>query len=296
MNATLTGIFRRGSTTFYNSSRFFPADVRAEVTALYAFVRLADDFVDALPQDGEGFAAFRREYESAASGDSVEHPVIRAFVELAQRRRFEREWVDCFLDTMAQDLWKRDYATLEETLQYTNGSAEVVGLMMARVMGLSPDAEPYARLLGRAFQYVNFIRDTKEDALMGRTYLPRDEMREAGLRDLSPESAERHPEAFNRYVRAQIARYRAWQREGAEGFRFIPANSLAPIRTAAAMYEHTARVIERNPLVVFQRKVKPSKTRVLYMAGKVMLADSIYGHPFYKRSQGATTGEANAHT
>ena len=48
-------IFRRGSTTFFNSSLFFPPDIRRDVTALYAFVRVADDYVDAVPQQREEF-------------------------------------------------------------------------------------------------------------------------------------------------------------------------------------------------------------------------------------------------
>lgn len=294
MSETLTGIFRRGSTTFYNSSRFFRPDIRAEVTTLYAFVRLADDFVDSVPQDRAGFAAFRSEYQSAVSGDSVEHPVVRAFVDLAERRHLEREWVDCFLDTMEQDLWKRDYETLDETLQYTFGSAEVVGLMMSRILGLPAVAEPYARLLGRAFQYVNFIRDIHEDGAMGRTYLPMDEVRAAGLEGLSPESAERHPKAFRDYVRSQINRYRTWQREGSEGFRYIPAHSLAPIRTAADVFEHTARVIERDPRVVFRRKVKPTRARILFAAGRHMLAGTFHGQPFQRDGKVTQPDGANA--
>jgi len=283
MSDLLTGIFRRGSTTFYNSSRFFRPDIRADVTKLYAFVRLADDFVDAVPQDGAGFTAFRRDYERAVSGCGAEHPVIRSFVDLADRCRFEPEWVECFLDTMAQDLWKREYETLEQTLQYTYGSAEVVGLMMARVLSLPAAAEHHARLLGRAFQYVNFIRDVREDALFGRTYLPGDEIRAAGLPDLSADAAVRHPEGFQAFVQAQVARYRAWQREGAEGFRYIPAHALAPIRTAAEVFDHTARVIERDPMVVFRRKVKPTRARILLVAGKHLVAGSIPRQPLRPR-------------
>ena len=32
-----------------------------------------------------------------------------------------------------------------------------------RIMGLSEESLPYARLLGKAMQYINFIRDVKED-------------------------------------------------------------------------------------------------------------------------------------
>ena len=50
--------FRNGSTTYFNSSRFFPETVRRDVFALYGFVRVADNFVDSVPQDADGFYEF----------------------------------------------------------------------------------------------------------------------------------------------------------------------------------------------------------------------------------------------
>jgi phytoene synthase len=34
---------------------------------------------------------------------------------------------------------------------------------MYKILGLKPDLEKNAQLLGRAMQYINFIRDIKED-------------------------------------------------------------------------------------------------------------------------------------
>ena len=52
-------IFRKGSTTYYYSTKLFPAKIRKEVTQLYNFVRVADNYVDAVPQDTEGFMDFK---------------------------------------------------------------------------------------------------------------------------------------------------------------------------------------------------------------------------------------------
>ena len=70
-----------------------------------------------------------------------------------------------FLGSMAADLTRRFYRTEAETLEYVYGSAEVIGLFMARIMRLPEEALPAARMLGRAMQFINFIRDAAEDAV-----------------------------------------------------------------------------------------------------------------------------------
>ena len=52
-------IFRNGSTTYYYSTKLFPVSIRKEVTQLYNFVRIADNYVDSVPQDTKGFFEFK---------------------------------------------------------------------------------------------------------------------------------------------------------------------------------------------------------------------------------------------
>ena len=108
-------------------------------------------------------------------------------------------------------------------------------------------------------QFINFIRDIDEDIGLGRTYLP---LGETSLPDLRRETALGAREEFARFVHLQLSRYRRWQAEAEEGYRFIPRRYLLPIRTASDMYNWTARRIAADPFVVFERKVKPSRSRV----------------------------------
>jgi len=255
------GAFRRGSKTYFNSSVFFPYEVRRDVFLLYGFVRTADDFVDALPQDAKGFYDFRRRYEEARSkGGLTGDPIIDSFLDVSRRRAFEDAWTEAFLDSMEADLSKSRYDTLEETLGYIYGSAEVIGLFMAAIMGLGPEARAAAAALGRSMQYINFIRDIAEDNGLGRTYLP---LALSGLADLREETARADPDAFIAFMRAQADLYRGWQAEAESGFGYIPWRSRVPIMTASRMYNWTAAAIQRDPFIVFRRKVKPSKIRIL---------------------------------
>ncbi|OPY88393.1 MAG: Squalene/phytoene synthase [Smithella sp. PtaU1.Bin162] len=93
-------IFQTYSNTYFNSSLFFPKKVRERVFTLYAFVRRADDFFDAQPQDQDGFYRFRT-YAEKAIGLEPRHPVkdlplaedravIDAFAELGRSIHFDR--------------------------------------------------------------------------------------------------------------------------------------------------------------------------------------------------------------
>lgn len=84
-------IMRRGSTTFFNSSLFFPKEVRADVFSLYAFVRTADDYVDRVPQDADGFHAFRDRYRRSIAGERTGDEIVDRFADLARVRSFAPE-------------------------------------------------------------------------------------------------------------------------------------------------------------------------------------------------------------
>jgi len=262
--------FQKGSKTYFNSSIFFPKQVRERVFTLYAFVRRSDDFVDAQPQDRDGFYRFRS-YAEKALGLKPRHSVqdlpsaedravIEAFAELGRNIRFDPAWTVAFLDAMEADLSKNRYDSLEECLSYMYGSAEVIGLFMSRCMDLPEAAYEAAQLLGRAMQYINFIRDVAEDRNLGRRYLPL----EGEIDNITdPQWAATHPERFSRWLMIHLNRYRQWQSGAVSGYRYIPYRYRLPIKTAADMYWWTAKTIEKDPLVVFQRKVKPSKARII---------------------------------
>ena len=254
-------IFKKGSKTYFTSSLFFPPDMRDDVFILYGFVRTADDFVDEIPQDRDGFYRFCDKYRSVMSGKGdCGDPVIDSFVELSKRRNFDPGWAESFLHSMELDLVKNEYDTIEETLEYIYGSAEVIGLFMARVMDLPEESLFNARMLGRAMQYINFIRDIAEDNELGRRYLPLTGFK---LKDLSERHCRDNREEFEAFHRHQIRLYTEWHRTAEEGYRYIPGKMRVPIKTAEDMYLWTASVIAKDPFIVFSRKVKPSKGRII---------------------------------
>ena len=253
-------IFKAGSKTYFNSSLFFPKRVREEVFILYAFVRVADNHVDAIPQDADGFARFRERYTTAVQGEITGDPVVDSFVQLASLRNFDPLWTEAFFKSMEMDLYKKNYDSLEETLEYIHGSAEVIGLFMARIMRLPGEADYPACRLGRSMQYINFIRDIAEDNSLGRRYLP---LEESGLDSLKEEETRSKPDQFRSFMQLQTERYKEWQRQAEEGYSLIPRQYRIPIKTAGDMYTWSAGIIEKDPFIVYRQKVKPSRPRIM---------------------------------
>ncbi|NCU28047.1 phytoene/squalene synthase family protein [Candidatus Nomurabacteria bacterium] len=254
-------IFRTGSKTYYFSSRFFPKKVRDDVYILYGFVRVADNLVDDQPVDPQNFSAFRARYEEGfASGKPTGDHIIDAFLDLQQRKNFDPKWTEAFLDSMQHDLVKSTCETLDETLEYIYGSAEVIGLFMARIMNLPEKSFAAASMLGRAMQYINFLRDIQEDNGLGRRYLP---LTGTSLTSLSEAEAIKHPDEFARFIRTEVERYQTWQRQAASGYRYIPRRYRIPIMTAADMYCWTAQKIAQDPTIVFRKRLKPSKSQII---------------------------------
>jgi 15-cis-phytoene synthase len=262
-NSTIYSLFKKGSKTYFYSTLFFPKKVKEEVFILYSFLRKADDYVDAIPQDAEGFYSFKERYNQAREGLHTGDVVVDSFAQLSRDKNFDEKWTQAFLQSMEMDITKTQYQDLDELLTYLYGSSEVVGLFMAKIMGLSPDSYPAARHLGRAMQYINFIRDIDEDLDLGRVYFPQEDLEKYGLDSLQPDEAHKNPEGFSSFINKQLDTYLDWQAKAEAGFKYIPYRYLIPVKTASDLYKWTGAQIRKDPLVVFQRKVKPSLPKIV---------------------------------
>ncbi|MCJ7570535.1 MAG: phytoene/squalene synthase family protein [Candidatus Thermoplasmatota archaeon] len=263
INKVFYSIFQQGSKTMFYSSIFLPKKIRYDVFILYGFVRKADNLVDTMPQDKEGFYKFRQNYEQAKNGIKTGDIVIDSFVELAKRKNFDPKWTEAFLDSMEMDLTKKTYYTLDETLEYVYGAAEVIGLYMVNILNLDKKLYIYARYLGRALQFINTIRDIAEDLEFGRSYIPLSDLDHYKLESLDYEYTKQHPERFSSFIKGQIARYSHWQEMAEKGYKYIPKRYLISVKTASDMYNWTAEQILKKPFIVYEWKVKPRIIKIL---------------------------------
>ncbi len=273
VNQTIYSIFKHGSKTYFYTSLFFPDEIKEDVFILYSFVRKADNYVDVIPQRKEDFFAFKSRFRQAINGGSTGDIVVDSFAELLRRKNIETEWAEAFLKSMEFDLMKKNYKTINELKEYLYGSAEVIGLMMAKIMNLPKASYSAARYLGRAMQYANFIRDIPEDLILGRTYFPQEDFERYNLASLHYTLTKEYPSQFSQFVQNQIARYFCWQEKAEKGFVFIFKKFLVPVKTASDMYKWTMVQINKNPFLVYEKKVKPSISRIVLQIAYNTLRD-----------------------
>lgn len=164
---------------------------------------------------------------------------------------------------MKSDLYKRNFQTQKEVDKYMYGSAEVIGLMMSKIMKLPKISYPYAKMLGKAMQFANFIRDIEVDNKMKRSYIPLKDLKKFGLRKVNKKTVKNYPDRFRNLIDYECSKYIKWQNEAEKGFKYIPKRFLIPIKTASDMYKWTIEKIINNPMIIFEKQVKPSPVRVV---------------------------------
>lgn len=227
---------------------------------LYAYVRTVDEFVDGYPQEEDKLQEYCELTLENWEGGETGNRIVDMFLEVADENDFEKEWAEAFLDSMEMDTYKEEYETLDETLKYIYGSAEVIGYMMVNILDLDDEAKEPAALMGRAMQYCNFLRDIEEDKKLGRRYIPREEMEKHDLESLNKEEIEM--ENFYDLMEAEVNRYFRWQKEGEKGLKYIPYRVRVPVILSSRIYKYTAKKLRRDPERVFEEKVRPSKIKI----------------------------------
>jgi 15-cis-phytoene synthase len=239
----------QGSRTFLAASRILPRRVREPACALYAFCRMADDVVDGQPDPAPAVEQLRQRLAAIYAGRPGPELEDRAMAAVVHRHGIPQAWPEALIEGFAWDAEGRRYETLHEVQAYAARVAGSVGAMMAALMGVrSPSALARACDLGVAMQLSNIARDVGEDAAMGRLYLPRQWMREAGL---DPDAWLAQP-AFNpalaRVVQRLLDAAEALYARVGEGVAELPLACRPGINAARLLYREIGLEVQRRRL------------------------------------------------
>ncbi len=175
-------MMKGGSKTFFAASRLLPPRIRTASIALYAFCRVADDLVDEAPPGQAPLALLHHRLDMIYAGTPQDHVEDHALHLVVQRYQLPRHLLDALIEGFAWDSAGRIYNSIEEVHDYAARVAGSVGAMMFSIMG-PQNIETLERAceLGVAMQLTNIARDVGADAALGRIYMPRRWLIEAGI-------------------------------------------------------------------------------------------------------------------
>lgn len=193
--AVCRGIARRAAKNFYYGFMVLPSEKRNALSAVYAFMRHADDISDEPGIDPQLKRQKLSEWLDAAKavfgGKATDDPVLLALGDAQNKFKIPPELFEKLVYGTSLDLDIPSASaespailceTFEDLKQYCYYVASVVGLVCIRIFGYQDTkAEFLAEDCGLAFQLTNIIRDIKEDASMGRIYIPAEDLVRSNL-------------------------------------------------------------------------------------------------------------------
>jgi len=265
-------ITRSAAKNFYYAFLLLPRPKRQALCAVYAFMRRCDDIADdsVSPQEErrQKLASWLDAAHRALAGYATDEPVLLALTDAQRRYNIPVGLLDQLafgteMDVQGEDLLlceARDpavvsYRTFEDLRVYCHGVASVVGLVCIRIFGYrDPAAEPLAERCGLAFQLTNIIRDVKEDAAMGRVYLPEEDLAKFGI---SPTElgAGVDPAKFRPLLAMEAERAREYYRAGDDLIPLIDEDSQPALWVLITIYRRLLEKIAQAQYDVFSGKI-----------------------------------------
>jgi phytoene synthase len=248
-------LIEKGSKSFAMAAKLLPRGVRDDAMMLYGWCRHCDDVIDdqvlgftaepSASTPAQRLAMLQEKTARALRGDADE-PVFIALGRVAQRHHIPERHPLELLRGFEMDVGERTYETLEDTLDYCYHVAGVVGVMMAMIMGVrKPATLDRASDLGLAFQLTNIARDVMDDAKMGRVYLPREWLEEAGV-PFDEVASPEHRLAVYQVTRRLVREADVYYRSALYGMSALPLRAAAGIGAARRVYRDIGRVVVKR--------------------------------------------------
>jgi len=240
---------RASGSSFYTAMRIMPRGQREAMFEIYSFCRAVDDIAD---EGGDAETCLRDlqrwRDEIAAIYRGAPPPHLRGLADAIRSFGLQQEDFLAVIDGMEMDvkgpIRAPDLATLD---LYCDRVASAVGRLSVRVFGMEKsDGLALAHHLGRALQLTNILRDLDEDAEIGRLYLPKELLLEAGIASSLPAEVLAHP-ALGKACAPLVTRAEKHFEEADAIMARNPRKAVKAPRIMAAAYRpRLAMMVERG--------------------------------------------------
>jgi len=267
-------ITRSSAKNFYYAFLVLPKRKRRALCAVYAFMRRCDDIADdptfSLQDRRNRLAEALEALHRAQAGHPTDDAVLLAVTDTQRRFNISSELLDqlaygTMMDVEEAAEYSRadqenspitvQYRSFDDLYKYCYRVASVVGLVCIRVFGYrDSNAEALAERCGIAFQLTNIIRDVKEDAQMGRVYLPEQDLAAVGVKASELRDAT-DAARFSPLLAMEADRAREYYRAGDELIHLVHEDSQPALWVLVNIYRRLLDKITRQQYDVFHGKV-----------------------------------------
>ena len=272
-------ITRAEAANFYYGIRLLPRDKRWAMSAVYAFARRVDDIGDdgSLGADAQR-AALRAEREmlEAIAADRPTDPSDPVGVALGwatERYALPIEALVFLVEGVEFDVEGRAYETFADLVAYCRRVAGAVGRLCVAIFAdgrVTDETDALADDLGIAMQLTNIIRDIREDAEMGRVYLPTEDLARFGC-SITPGVAPTGAE-WTALVRFEADRAAEWFDRGLRLCDHLDGRSAACVLAMTGIYRTVLSRIVAEPGLVLQTRVSLSGWEKAWVAARALAA------------------------
>ncbi|MEZ6057234.1 MAG: phytoene/squalene synthase family protein [Planctomycetaceae bacterium] len=201
---------------------------------------------------------------SPALGESTN--VFPALTDVVYRNQIPVQLLLDVIEGVESDLSPRLMASFGELNQYCYHVAGAVGLCCLHVWGYDgAEAKDRAIDCGTAFQLTNILRDLREDAQMGRVYLPADELERF---DYTRDELATGPldDRFRELMAFQVERAQHYYDRGRHLFRNLHRPGRTILSAMFRIYGGLLQEIRRQNYDVYSRRIRLTTTRKLGIA------------------------------
>ncbi|HTP87762.1 MAG TPA: squalene/phytoene synthase family protein [Bryobacteraceae bacterium] len=260
-------VARTRARNFYYSFLLLSRAQKDAMCAIYAFMRFCDDLSD---EDGASPAAIERwrtDLDEALAGRLPDNPIWPAFHDAVTRYSIPHQYFHQMIDGVGSDLEPRVIETYDELYRYCYKVASVVGLTIIHIFGFeSPRALELAEKCGVAFQLTNILRDVREDAGLGRVYLPAEDLRRFSV---DPAHME-HNECFVELMRFEAGRARRYYDDSWELLDLVQRRSRPSLWALMCIYSRLLERIEHSNYDVLERRISLPVWEKLSIVGRAL--------------------------
>ena len=270
--------------SFYFAAKFLPKHKRRPIYALYALCRKVDDEVDEIGENNEAAAVkavenwqrsleeiYDQKSETGNQKSEAGSLVFTAWRDLLQLHKIPKKLPLELMQGVLMDTNIKRYETFDELYVYCYRVASTVGLMSSEIFGYTDEKTlEYAEALGIAMQLTNILRDVKEDALMGRIYLPQEDLRRF---DVSEQQIfdNQLDGNFVEMMKFQIGRARDYYRKSEKGISLLEKDTRFTVLLASRIYGRILDEIERQNYDVFKKRAHTTFSQKLLIIPKIWL-------------------------